>query len=183
MDLLNFVECMKHSPVKNYGIPGLTSWLIGAPSEAGCVRLFECSRDHQEPITPHSHRFDFFCMVLAGEVKNIIWEKRKYWDTVIGVDDLYQASELEYMGDIGQYEKRADGAAQFRRTPTTYKAGENYSMKRDQIHSIFFSAGTKVLFFEGPQRSTSSEILEPFVDGELVPTFKVEPWMFKKPSP
>ena len=52
---------MKHSPVRNYAIPGLTSSLIGSPSPNGTVRIFECSREHQEPIIPHSHRFSFQC--------------------------------------------------------------------------------------------------------------------------
>jgi len=53
-------------------------------------------------------------------------------------------------------------------------------MKSTQIHSINFAKGTEVLFFEGPTIMDTSVILEPYVDGETVPTFKTEPWMFKK---
>jgi hypothetical protein len=53
-------------------------------------------------------------------------------------------------------------------------------MTADQVHSIFFSRGAIVLFFEGSKESDTSIILEPFVNNEIVPTFKVEPWMFKK---
>jgi hypothetical protein len=168
-----FLQSMKHSPIQNYGgIPGLTSWLIGAPSEQGLVRLMECSREHQEPIIPHSHRFDFHCVVLAGFVRNIIWEP-----CVKG--DEFQASVLTYSGEPGKYRKTACASQLWAATTRAYAAGDEYGMTADQVHSIFFSRGASVLFFEGPKVSDTSIILEPVVDGEVIPTFKVEPWMFK----
>jgi hypothetical protein len=56
-------------------------------------------------------------------------------------------------------------------------------MTADEIHSIFFGRDTSVLFFEGPNVSDTSIILEPVVDGETIPTFKVEPWAFKRAAP
>ncbi len=45
-NLVKFLDAMKHSPIGNYGgIPGVTSWLVGQPSDQGLVRLMECSRD------------------------------------------------------------------------------------------------------------------------------------------
>lgn len=173
---LAFLDKMKHSPVRNYAIPGLTSWLIGAPTVHGCVRLFECSREHHEPITPHSHRFDFECVVLAGSVRNILWtpvaDERR--------GDRYQSSRLIYRGGIGHYAIDKDGIDTYEGTAFAYRAGDSYSMKADEIHSIYFSRGAKVLFFEGPTIADESLILEPYVDGEVVSTFKVEPWMFKR---
>ncbi len=173
---LTFIDKMKHSPVRNYAIPGLTSWLIGAPSKHGCVRLFECSREHHEPITPHSHRFDFECLVLAGSVRNIIWTEV----ATPRCGDLFMESRLVYRGGIGHYETERGTSQLYLGSPYLYKAGDRYSMKADEIHSIYFSRGAKVLFFEGPTIADSSLILEPYVDGEVVPTFKVEPWMFKR---
>jgi hypothetical protein len=174
--MLDCLDAMKHSPVANYGgIPGLTSWLVGEPSASGLVRLMECSRDHQEPIIPHSHRFDFHCRVLSGSVRNLIWEK-----THPGAGDAFQVSALEYAGAMGRYQRVAGEVGNWAMHCNRHQAGEEYSMKADEVHSIFFARGTVVLFFEGPKVSDSSIILQPFVDGEAVPTFKVEPWMFKR---
>lgn len=63
---------------------------------------------------------------------------------------------------------------------TTYKAGCTYSMTHDQIHSIRFDRDTQVLFFEGPQLTTQSRMLEPWVDGKVVPTFRTASWMFDR---
>jgi hypothetical protein len=168
---------MAHSPVRNYAIPGLTSFLIGAPSQEGTVRLFACDREHQEPITPHSHRFDFQCWVLRGCVRNRIWKATHHHDTE---GDRFHMTKLIYGGDMGVYTKEPQGVNTYKYVDNVFEAGECYSMKSHEVHSIYFSRGTLVLFFEGPAKANSSVILEPYVDGEVVPTFKVEPWMFKK---
>lgn len=176
--LLAFVQKMKHSPLRNYaGIPGLTSWAIGGMGTpgAGMVRMMECSREHHENIIPHSHRFDLHCIVLAGSVRNVLWEKRLAGDSYrmselrASKPGLYVFSQHE---DSGQVDK-------WQAYETKYETGAEYHMKARQVHSIYFSRGAVVLFFEGPQVSAESIILEPFIDGEVVPTFKVEPWMFK----
>lgn len=174
-NLLPFLDKLKHSPIHNYGIPGLTSWLIGQPSETGTIRLFECSREHQEPITPHSHRFDFHCVVLAGSVRNILWESAG----VAGGDE-FMSSDLGYGGEPGKYDRMLLGVSSWSSRCTEYRAGDEYSMSADQVHSIFFSRGASVLFFEGPKVADTSTILEPFVDGHHVLTFQVAPWMFLK---
>lgn len=183
MELLDMIQAMKHSPVRNYAVPGLTSWLIGGRSDCGTVRLFECDRDHQEPITPHSHRFDFHCLVLAGEVMNIIWtpeeDPTNYYGFPDPGKDRYTACTQEFI-NMGMYKFHRGDDSRYKRTNHYYKEGDQYSMKMDQIHSIFFGAGAKVLFFEGPQITNNSVILQPFVDGEVIDTFKVEPWMFKR---
>jgi len=174
MNILPFVQKMKHSPVRNYGgIPGLTSWLLGAAGPYGLVRLMECSRDHQEPIVPHSHRFDFHCVVLDGQVRNLIWER-----DCLG--DEFQETELHYSGEPGEYLQEAGDTAKWSRRVSSYTAGDEYFMTANQVHSIFFSRETSVLFFEAPATSDVSIILQPVVDGVVVPTFKVEDWMFQK---
>lgn len=173
--LLKILRRMAHSPVKNYGgIPGLTSSLIGSPGPNGLVRLMESSRDHQEPITPHSHRFDFHCQVITGEVRNLIWTTDENYG------DPFQVSVLQYEGQIGKYKRIVGEVKKWRLIPQIYRAGEEYGMAAEEVHSIFFSKGSVMLFFEGPTERDSSIILEPFVDGEAIPTFKVEPWMFKR---
>lgn len=176
MSMLQFLKGMRHSTIQNYGgIPGLTSSLIGGLSDRGTVRLMECSRTHYEPIIPHSHRFDFRCQVLAGEVRNILWTRGS------SVADEYVETELTYLGQPGQYKsQRAEEPTRWASNCRAYKAGEEYAMRAEEVHSIFFSRGAVVLFFEGPQVSDKSIILEPFVDREVVPTFQVPSWAFKK---
>lgn len=172
--LSKFLGGMKHSPIGNYGgIPGVTSWLIGQPSEHGLVRLMECSRDHQEPIIPHSHRFDVHCLVLSGLVRNIIWTRHT-------TGDDFRQTTIKYDGAPGEYSKGDVEFAPWAKSTREYPAGTEYSMKANEVHSIFFARGTSVLFFEGPKVSDTSVILEPVVDGVPVPTFKVEPWAFMR---
>lgn len=170
-DITDFARRMAHSRLANYIIPGLTSSLIGGDGY-GTVRLFECSRNHEETIVPHSHRFDFRCLVLAGRVVNTVWKE--------GPDgDPFMQTILSYDGAPGQYRSEDSEVAHFIPERTTYVEGDWYGMPWDEIHSIKFSKGAVVLFLEGPLKSNSTIILQPFVDGEVVPTMKVEPWMFR----
>lgn len=168
---------MAHSPLLNYVLPGLTSSLIGAPSPAGTVRLFQNSRDQQENITPHSHRFDFLCWVLRGMVTNRLW--RVTDDRERG--DLFTASVLSYDGSPGKYTRDlADPPLRWAHFSRVYREGQCYSMRSHEIHSINFSRDAIVLFFEGPTVSETTQILEPYVDGEVIPTLEVKSWMFKR---
>jgi len=173
--MIPFIDKMKHSPAHNYVIPGLTSWLIGLPHPTmGCVRLFTMSRYHEEPILPHSHRFDFRCMVLRGSVCNQIWMPA-------GIrGDIYAVSDVTYEGKLGVHQRTEVDRGFFTFESNEYLEGEEYSMKAEQFHSIFFEKDSMVLFFEGPNRLTKSQILEPVVDGERIPLFRTDDWMFKR---
>lgn len=173
-ELLKAIEPLIHSPVKNYVIPGLTSSLVGGHGGAsGTVRLFTCDREHEEPICPHSHRFSFTCFVLVGSVRNRIWTKR--WG-----GDKYESMSLLKVGEFGSYERSVVGVDEWRFEERSYLAGEVYAMKSDEVHSIYFSKGAKVLFFEGPEETTESVVLQPVVDGVTIPTFRVDDWMFRR---
>lgn len=171
-----FVMKMMHSPIHNYVIPGLSSYLVGSPSEHGTMRAFHCTRQHQERIIPHSHRFDFMAWVLQGTVQNIIWDSSE------DDGDEYQVNSLVYHGDVGKYEQIECGVNRFTHKVKTYAEGDCYSMKAEEVHSISFSKDSLVLFFEGPVIADRSIILQPYVDGKVIPTFKVEDWMFKRES-
>ena len=178
MHNLEHIRKMAHSPVYNYAIPGLSSWLLGKPTPDGCVRLFLCERTHHEPIIPHSHRFDFQCLVLRGEVCNVTWEEA---EEGCNTADDFVVSTLTYGGEPGTYTQTLDPVPKrYKHKMHAYGEGEWYGMKHNEIHSIYFARGTAVLFFEGPNWTNETLILEPYVNGERVPTFKVEPWMFKK---
>jgi len=180
---IDMLLAMAHSPVHNYAIPGLTSSLIGKPGPNGTVRLFECSRHHQEQIVPHSHRFDFQCWVLVGCVTNRIWTEA-HVDGPDGTNfsenhDWFEVSEQMYQGEIGRYKTYPRYRRWYRFADKTYYAGDCYSMKAEEIHSIQFSRGAKVLFLEGKPR-VNSVFIEPIVNGEVLRTMQVAKWMFKR---
>lgn len=173
--LIDVINKMTHSRVHNYVIPGLTSSLVGGDGH-GTVRLFDQNRHHEEPITPHSHRFDFACLVLRGRVKNVIWNVDEAGDT-------YAETYLYHHGKFGKYDvapQKSNVYYNWIRTETEYREGDLYHMKAHEVHSIFFSTGAKVLFFEGPNYLEESFVLEPVVNGKIIPTFRVESWMFEK---
>lgn len=182
--MMNFdvkhLKAMAHSPIRNYVVPGVTSSLIGGsgPGNVGHVRLFECSREQVEHVTPHSHRYDFTAHVLAGKVRNVLWTTD--WD-----GDKYARSDIRYMGRPGEFEKVAsqEDPLKYSTTSITYEAGQSYSMKSYQIHSIFFGRGAIVLVFESAPVSDSSVVLDPVVDNAVIDTScKVEPWMYQRAS-
>lgn len=169
---VDLIKSMARSPVRDYVIPGLTSSLVGGDN-SGCVRLFSQERDHEEPITPHSHRFDFQCYVLQGTVRNRLWEP--------GGKDRYQKSRLLHHGQFGKYTvAKEPEIVAWECFECVHGMGDIYAMKAEQIHSIFFSRDAEVLFFEGPNRLDHSFVLEPVSGGRTIPTFRVDDWMFHK---
>lgn len=177
--LLKYIEPMLNNRLGNYIVAGLESAMVGDQGDTfGKVRLFDTSqRATRDEITPHSHRFDFVCLVLSGCVKNAIYhpdEKGEEWcvsriDQVCGKDGIRNYTHT-----------REVEPTRFRRQDDMYSTGNVYAMNHDQIHSIEFWKGSKVLFFEGPQLTTTSHMIEPWVRGKVVPTFRTEPWMFEK---
>ena len=171
---------MRHNRLKNYIAPGLHSSLIGG-GEHGKVRLFEAERMTRDLITPHSHRFSFTSLVLYGEVTNTIYEPSL--PGAYDVEPFIRSTVTQVCGAGGLMEFKHTREAEprhYRRRATTYKAGQTYLLRHDEVHSIVFEKNTKVLFFEMPQIQDWDWMLEPYVDGKLVPTFKTEPWMFGK---
>lgn len=190
-NILRQLAHMKHSPVQNYICPGLKSSMIGGRAEDGsCVRMFEAARDTREHwITPHSHTFDFTCLVLYGQVANTIYVpsgQQYVGDGACDGEAVYSIGHLhrdEHHVGMGQYQidRSNDVPVKFRAYTTAYRCGETYCMNHDEVHSVQFHAGAVVLFFEGPHRNRDTVFLEPWVDGfGRVETFKCEPWMFRK---
>lgn len=169
---IEIVEKMLHGRVDNYVVPGLSSFLVGG-GEFGKVRLFHAKRQSREWITPHSHRFDLVCVVLDGTVTNRIFQPGFFGDE-------YSAGFLRSHG-MGKYEVNRTGqVAKYMEEERHHEAGSIYSMEASQIHNIEFSEGARVLFLEGPTKTMETVFLEPFIDGKVVPTFEVKPWMFQR---
>ena len=159
---------LSHSTLHNYILSGLDSHLLGATT-----RVFVNTRESTGVITPHSHRFDFQCLVLRGEVVNTIFEGG-------GAGDEYQLTETEYLGEPGKYSTLKTERATYLPKATAYQTGDWYGMTSEEIHSIRFSRDAVVLFIEGAQVTNKSAYIEPYVRGETIPTMKTEPWMFAK---
>lgn len=170
---IEHIRSMMHSPVYNYIVPGLTSWLIGNPSDKGKVRLFVCERNHKEFIAPHSHRYDFHCMVLKGQVKNYIYQEHAQGEDMV-------CSTLVYDGEIGRFKTISEEIRRYQTWEGNYTSGQDYEMRHDQIHSIYFAKDTWVLFLEGAEKCDTSVMLEPYVQNKRVPTGQTMDWMFER---
>lgn len=158
---------LSHSGLSNYILDGLDSLLLGSTT-----RLFVNTRKNSGKITPHSHRFDFECLVLEGSVCNTLYSESE-------IGDSYTVSSMEYLNAPGKYNTTNTGVKKYRAEDYKFKAGEWYGMKSNEVHSIEFSSDAIVLFIEGRQITSTSIYLEPFINGETIPTMKTEPWMFQ----
>lgn len=160
----------------NYVVPGLTSYLLCVGVDGSKVRIFSSAIEQQEAVTPHSHRFHFQCRVLRGQVVQRLWHESHGNEA----GDLYLRSRLVYRGQPGAYEVVREAAPRsWSYYDVAYREGSEYGMRASEVHSISFSRGAIVLVNERAPVSDHSVILEPWCDGALVPTFRVEPWMFK----
>lgn len=175
--IINQLAQMAYSPLRNYIVPGLTSQLI-AEGPKGKVRVFLSDRDQVDHITPHSHRFDFTCLVLKGGVVNTLYEPAQYGEPA----DLFALGLLAHRANLPGEGVMTPGTQgmPYKRIERQYSEQQTYAMKATQIHSIRFLKGSVVLFFEGPQLTDTSVVLEPWSDGQRVPTYGVQPWMFQR---
>lgn len=172
--ILEEIQPMRRSRLRNYIVPGLTSYLIGGET-TGKVRLFTAERPTRDMMTPHNHRFNFTCLVLSGWVRNTIYRpdgRGEAW-CLSSIDQVCGANGIKKYTHT-----RETTPTFFKRDVTEYKPGDVYSMDDFEIHSIEFSQGTNVLFFEGPQLCNRSNMIEPWCDDMVVPTFKTADWMF-----
>lgn len=162
------LELLEHTPLNNYILAGLSSNLLGSTT-----RIFKNTRESIGMITPHSHRFDFQCLVLRGSVTNTLFLPSEDGDD-------YQVTATKYLGSPGHYEDLKTCRAMYLPESQKYSAGDWYGMTSDQIHTISFSRDAVVLFIEGKQKTDRSVYIEPHVNGETIPTMKTESWMFQK---
>lgn len=178
--IIEAVQPMLCSRLDNYIVPGLVSHIVGGEHK-GKVRLFSINRTATDFVTPHSHRFDFTCLVLKGRVQNTIFVEGGETGDEWCVSTISQVCGPN--GLLDYVHKRDDKPTRWTQDTRTYEAGDTYSMRYDELHSIQFARGSKVLFFEGPQVTNESRMIEPWVGGQVVPTFRTEPWMFRREVP
>lgn len=172
-NLRRSLETMKHSPLRNYIVPGLTSWIISKTCADGLVRMFEMEREQMEFIAPHSHRYNFRCHVLDGRV----WS-RKFYKHDGG--DTWKEWILRYKDQPGQYDLTEGGHYKYTYDEHEFRAGDDYSMDANEIHSIRFAKHTKVLFWERVSDRHHSSLLTPVVNVlGSIPFPTPEPWMFQ----
>jgi hypothetical protein len=173
--VLDALIAQKRDPIYNYIIPGLTSWNL-AESPEQTIRLYESSREQIQAITPHSHRSKLQCYVLSGSVVNLIWHRS---DRSTG--EPWFANQLVYNGKPGEYTKiQAKTSEIWWYSRHAYVVGQDYEMEHDVVHSIVFSANTRLLLIKVPEVTNTTTILEPEAYGKCIPTLHVEPWMYKK---
>lgn len=170
-DLISHLKNNVSSKIENYVVPALSSLMIGDAK----IRIFEANRDQEYFVTPHSHRYDLFSLVLKGSVKNTIYSHAD------GVEEAeeYAVSFIEESGF--DYLVKYSHNAKYLKENRFYEEGQGYFMPADFIHTIKFSKDAVVLIFEGKQLQKGSTVLQPVdASGNIIPTMKVEPWMFNK---
>jgi len=166
------------APIRNYVIPGLSSYMLGAPGVDGsCVRLFEASRSQLDSVTPHSHRYSLMSWVVRGWVRNRLWREV---DDDHAEGEAFRTSWLRYDGAPGKYKKEIGGVSNWVSETRLYREGECYTMEARDVHSIYFSKDALVLVFQGHNEMAMSKVIEPVVDGQVIPTLKTAKWMFKQ---
>lgn len=184
LKLDRLLEGLLSGRVDNYVIPGLRSGIV--TSQGSRIRLFHQTAHQAQAIIPHSHRFDLLSIVLAGRVRNTIWQPvwKIHGGHSQGDQNAMARRTMVYDGEMGKYSIGNGGKDEmwaFSKSTSKYNEGSSYYMRHDEIHSIEFGAGTVVLLIESPQRSDSNDILLPLdSDGNVIECFKTEPWMFKK---
>lgn len=171
---------LKHSPIHNYILPGLTSWMLKPAGDGhGMIRMFESSRETQEFITPHSHRYGLHCEVLAGWAENTLWRDSSLVGSMTSSDEWMLCS-LKYNGSPGDYTQTVGPVRRYAKETRRYAVGSSYDLNHNQIHTIRFSRDAVVVITETVQQTDTTQILLPVAYGKAVPTFKVEPWMYKR---
>jgi hypothetical protein len=174
---IELVKSLMHSPVRNYAVPGVTSYLVKETDEY-LFRAFHMERHQITTIVAHSHRFNLYSYVLQGRVMNTIWHPV---DEVADDLDAFYKTELNYKNAFGKYDMLDVGLNYYKPSNHHYEAGDDYYMSSSDIHMISFEKNTLVLIREDKNSYIDkSYILEP-VDKNLkrIPTFKVESWMFQ----
>lgn len=177
--LIEILDQMKSNTLNNYVLAGLKSHQLNN----GNIRLFENTRNQYDYISPHSHRFNFTCLVLKGDVTNTMWEEVPK-DTLENYNecayDEYCITTNLYKGKPGYYDIKNISKGYFKRYSYKYSEGEIYSMKHDEIHSIQFSKDALVLFFHGPDISDTNIVLNPIVSDSVIPLSETKDYMFKR---
>src|SRR5262245_48239263 len=100
-------------------------------------------RQPEVTITPHDHRYGFQCYVLEGRVQNTM-----YHVTPCEFSASARWARLGY----DRHTRKLYGEPQLmagHMVTTEFNAGQWYSMRAKDFHSIAFSQGTRVLFVEG----------------------------------
>jgi hypothetical protein len=189
------IQDMLGSRVRNYIIPGLNSYLL----DKGKVRMFESTREYSGTVTPHSHRFDFGCYVLHGEVVNRVYSPVSPFGEGGPFDDFDKPLSTKLDGDsftvrtlmpsdtiddmkaeFGGYDRvTEDFTANYTSENNRYKTGDWYSMTHREVHSIQFARDTRVIFFEGPEMTKHNIVLLPYMHNETLETMECDkPWMY-----
>jgi hypothetical protein len=173
-DELAGLMAQAHSPIYNYVLPGLTSYLIGDIAEDGIrTRMFVASRDQRIHVTPHNHKYDFTAKVVHGTVHNIAWNR-------VEGEDAYAVISLT--GELGRYARTLEPneVCGFAPHSSVYTAGASYSMLAPELHSVVFTKGSVIVIKEGPMVQPVTQILLPWVRGKVLDTMHVADWMFSK---
>lgn len=143
--------------IVNHVEHGLDSTLLSE----GMFRVFTANYETQVRL-PHSHKYDFACLVLKGSVLNRTYtpiENSKYKEN----NELHAEYCVTIQtGQLGDYKFNRQQRQAFQISEKLHSEGEWYQMTSEDIHTIRFSKGAVVLFIEGPAKTDQVEVLFPY---------------------
>ena len=143
--------------IVNHVEHGLDSTLLSK----GLFRIFEANYETQVRL-PHSHKYNFACLVLKGSVLNRVYkpiENNKYKEN----NELHAEYCVAIQtGTLGDYKFNKQHRQAFEITEKLHGEGDWYQMTHEEIHTIRFSKGALVLFIEGPAVTDQVEVLFPY---------------------
>lgn len=159
--------------LRNYILPGLTSYKLADLEGGGMLRVFEMERDQETEVVPHNHRYAFGCYVVHGSVEHTIYG-------VSGCDRstaTHAAMQYNHVGKCIDSESARFVQATF--TTRSHGPGDYYALGPTTFHRVRFSRGTVVLFVEGPPDQQYSEVLVPYERGRICSSFVWGDWMMQ----
>lgn len=158
-NLRNLILSMsdKSTRIVNHAEHGLDSTLLSQ----GLFRVFTANYETQVRL-PHSHKYDFACLVLKGSVLNRVYkpiENNKFKEN----NELHAEYCVAIQtGALGDYKFDKQYRQAFEIAEKLHGEGDWYQMTHEDIHAIRFSKGAVVLFIEGPAVTDQVEVLFPY---------------------
>ena len=167
MDTVMDISNYSVNEIQHYVIPYLTSHKVQS------AEILHMEHYQHGLVAPHSHRRDLLFVVLEGVVHNEL-----YISDDSGPE--YLVRKIKYEGHPGKYSSdNEEVRGRFRSVRYSFNAGDRFRMLANEIHSIYFNKGAKLLRVSGPELIATSLQLIPVTDKAVrVDIAAVQPWMF-----
>lgn len=178
---LNLEKAQAHSQIDHH-TPGL-NYLNLQRSDKFTLKLYLIEEERNENgcylVFPHSHRYEFNTLVLAGHVSNVVFKdvelppapksEQQLWEEEISGGGDLQANRFRYSREKGMFGKAEPTWLTIDTAQSAgYNRGQSYYMKTNQIHTLrTWPEPTLLLLSQFHDREVSSSIYLPHDQYEL----------------